>query len=320
WIAIDTFKAGDYLPYRPFLKGMAGMEAEYPDPEDKVGVEAYKKSAKSRVPAIVEVSLDDGRSFLPAKGTSEWSFRMETLDYSEGDIHAIVRATFPDGSIALAKSLLFLDKTPPTLRVITPAEGGRFNGVLALSGTAMDETGLEFVGVALRKGDKASYQVPSFIQGIYLDTHLLGSTLWEVGVGLSFFDDNVKLQGHFGQAPETDDEGAQQSFYGDVFGAKLIANLGVLPFNSLFGPDWDFLSASIGLGANFTYFTKTQAGSGLLVGAVFGQIEFPKVTLKNVAMFKKYSFYTEAQVWVLSSVVSGGFIPRMSFGIRLGVF
>ncbi|HOX18720.1 MAG TPA: hypothetical protein PKW82_09710, partial [Spirochaetales bacterium] len=112
----------------------------------------------------------------------------------------------------------------------------------------------------------------------------------------------------------------QQSFFGMVYGAKLIANIAFVPFGSFLGPDWDWLSLNAGLGANFSYFSETQSEGGLLVAAVFGQLEFPKVTIRNATMFGSYAFYTEFQVWVLSSVVSGGFIPRLSFGLRANVF
>jgi hypothetical protein len=204
--------------------------------------------------------------------------------------------------------------------VAAPVENGRYNGVLAVSGIASDANGLEAIRVAVRKGDKKSYAVPGFIQGLYLDGHVLGATTWDAGLGLTFFDDNVKLQANYGQAPEADASGTEQRFFGSVFGAKIIANVGLLPFNALFGPDWEFLSASLGVGANFSYFTQTQSGESLIVSAVIAQFEFPKVTMKEWKAFRTFSFYTELQVWVVSSDVEGGFIPRMSFGTRVGVF
>jgi hypothetical protein len=245
---------------------------------------------------------------------------LETQLYKEGSIHVIARATFADGTTAVSKALFFLDKTPPQVEVLMPEEGGRFNGKLQLAGRSYDENGMAFVGVALRKGDKANYQIPSFIQGLYIDGQVLGATEWQGGAGLTFFDDNVKLQAIYGSAPEIDAEGEPQSFYGDVFGGKLIANVAFLPFESLFGADWSFLSASLGLGAGFSYFTQTQAGTGLLVGSIFGQIEFPKITFSSMSVFRTVSFYSECQLWVLSSVVEGGFIPKLSFGVRVGVF
>jgi hypothetical protein len=320
WVSIDSFPSGKYLQYRPYLKGKAGWAAEAAPSGDKKEMDAFKKAAKARQVVAVDVSLDDGRSFAPAKGKESWSFRLETQDYKEGALHVIARSRYADGTTASSKGLYFLDKTPPEVQVLAPSEGGRFNGSLQLEGRAYDLNGMASVGVALRKGDKANYELPSFIQGLYVDGQMLGATTWQTGVGLTFFGDNVKLQAVYGQAPSTDASGEAQSFYGTVFGGKLIANVLYLPFDSLLGPDWSFLSTSLGLGANFTYFTKTQSGNGLIVGSVFGQLEFPKFTFKSMSVFKKVSFYTEYQLWVLSSVVEGGFIPKISFGARLGIF
>jgi hypothetical protein len=320
WVSIESFNSGKYLEYRPYLKGAAGWAAEEAPAGDKQALAAYKKEAEKREIVQVDVSLDDGMTFRPAKGKEKWSFRLETQDFKEGPLHAIVRARYADGTLADSKGLYFLDKTPPEVQVLTPAEGGRFNGSLDLQGRSFDLNGMSSVGVSLRKGDKSRYEVPSFIQGLYFDGQALGATTWQAGVGLTFFSDNVKVQALYGKAPETYADGEAQSFYGDVFGGKIIANVAYLPFGSFLGPDWDFLSASLGIGANFSYFSKTQAGSGLIVGSVFGQLEFPKVTLRNSSVFKKFSLYTEYQMWVLSSVVSGGFIQKLSFGARLGVF
>jgi hypothetical protein len=320
WVSIESFPSGKYLKYRPFLSGRAGWSSEAAPEGDKQALDAYKKEAATRKVAAIEVSLDDGRTFAAAKGTSSWSFRLETQDFKEGALHVIVRATYADGTTAAAKGLYYLDKTLPEVQVLSPTEGGRFNGKLEVSGRAYDENGIAFVGAALRSGDKANYEVPSFIQGLYLDGQGLGATDWQAGIGLSFFGDNVKLQANYGQAPEYAEDGRRQSFYGDVFGGKLIANVLYIPAESILGPDWSFLSTSIGLGANFTYFTQTQAGSGLIVGSVFGQLEFPKITFREMSVFKKVSLYSEIQLWVLSSVVDGGFIPKVSFGARVGVF
>jgi hypothetical protein len=320
WVSIDSFPSGTYLKYRSYLSGKAGWAAEEPPVGDKKALDDYRKASKARQVAEVDVSLDDGRTFAPAKGKSAWTFRLETQDYKEGALHAIVRARYADGTTASAKGIYFLDKTPPEVQVLAPTEGGRFNGTLQLEGRAYDLNGMASVGVALRKGDKASYQLPSFIQGLYVDGQMLGATTWESGLGLTFFGDNVKLEAVYGQAPDHDSEGVPESFYGGVFGGKLIANVLYLPFDSMFGPDWSFLSGSLGLGASFDYFTQTQAGSGLLIGSIFGQLEFPKFTFSRMSVFKKFSLYYEYQVWVLSSVVDGGFIPKVSFGARIGMF
>ena len=321
WVSIDSIPVGKYLQDRPFLRGKAGWEAEPAPTGDAKALETYRKAAASRRVASVDVSLDDGRSFVPAKGKESWSFRLETDDFKEGALHVIVRARYADGTTASARSVYFLDKTPPEVHVLWPTEGGRYNGLLQLEGTAHDQNGMASVGMALRKGDKANYEVPSFVQGLFVDGQMLGATTWQSGIGLSFFGDNVKLEAVYGQAPDIDaTTGLPESFFGDVFGGKLIANVFYLPAKSILGPDWSFLSASLGLGAGFQYFTETQSGSGLVVGSVFAQLEFPKITFSQMSVFKKISFYTEYEAWILSSIVQGGYIQKMSFGARVGVF
>jgi hypothetical protein len=314
WLTIDSLAAGAYLPERPYLSGHAGWLAAAPAAGDSEALNAWKKSAPSRKVARVDLSLDNGRTWAKATGTEAWKFRLETQDYPEGSLHVIARATFGDGTATTAKTVLSLDKTPPVVRIFEPLENGRFNGDIHVAGSASDASGLSGVGLAIRKGDKRGYELPAFIQGLYVDVHAFGATYWDLGAGLSFFQDNVKLQAMIGHAPE------EGRFGGSVYGAKLLANIGYLPASFILGPDWDFLSASFALGANFSYFSMSSSGSGLVLGAVVAQVEFPKVTLKKWSFMRKFSLYTEGQAWFVSSDVQGGIEFRMGFGLRLGLF
>ena len=314
WVTVDSLNAGAYVPERPWLSGHAGWIAAAPDPKDAAATAAFKKDAAGRKVALVEVSLDNGRTWEKARGGESWKFRLETQAYPEGGLHVIVRARYGDGSTRTAKTVLSLDKTPPEVRLLEPLENGRFNGVIHVAGAASDESGLSSVGLSLRKGDKRGYELPAFIQGLYLDGHVYGATYWDIGAGLSFFQDNVKLQVMLGQAP-TDGR-----FGGNVYGAKLLANIFYLPASFLLGPDWSFLSASFAVGANFSYFSTSTSGEGLVLGAVVAQVEFPKFTIKDWPIMRKISFYTEGQAWFVSSDVQGGIEFRMAFGLRLGLF
>jgi hypothetical protein len=318
WASIDSLATGAYLPERPWLSGSAGWTSPAPDPNDPGAVAAFKKGAASRAVSRVELSLDNGRTFHAVSGKEKWRFRLETQDYSEGELFIIVRAWFPDGRNAVSKAILRLDKTLPEIRVAEPAENGRYNQSLRASGMAQDASGLEAVALSLRKGDKRGYELPAFIQGLYLDGHAFGATQWEAGLGLTFFNDNVKLQANYGRMPELWG-GEEQRFFGDVLSAKLIANVLFLPFSSFLGPDWDFLSASLGVGAQFNYFTmpgSTPQG----ISAVIGQVEFPKVTLRSLSFMKKYSFYFEEQLWFISSESQPEFRPASTLGVRIGIF
>ena len=56
--------------------------------------------------------------------------------------------------------------------------------------------------------------------------------------------------------------------YGTAVGATLLANVVYLPLGYYWGPNWDRLSFSFAIGANFTYFTnfgdsRVSSGSSL---------------------------------------------------------
>jgi hypothetical protein len=317
WVRLTSHILGDWVRERPFLSGEAGRTADpaEPVPEDATG---KRKAAEEHKLLRVEISLDNGRTFAPAQGKEKWKYRLETQTLPDGPVRVMVKAVFADGATAVDETILRLDDTPPQVRLLSPREEGRFNGDIALLGTAEDENGMAQVRAAVRKGDKANYEVPSFIQGLYFDGHVLGATDWDVGAGLTFFDQNVKLQVQFGMAPEG-------RFSGAMFGAKLLANIFRLPFGSFLGPDFDFLSASLAVGANFSYVTNSGnviqfTDQGLILGAVVAQLEFPIFRIRSWPVFNTWSTYTEYQLWFISSDVSAGIVNRLSFGVRVGLF
>jgi hypothetical protein len=313
WISMDNFQYGAYLPYRPYLQGRVGWYDE--------NMESYDKTTKARLlkerdVVSVEVSLDNGRTFEEAKGTERWRYRMETIYYPEGAQYLIIKATFADGSKTVARTIYNLDKTSPKVTILAPRENERLNEVINLIGTASDETKLSSIEAVLRPGDKAGYEVPAFIKGLFLDAHALGATYYEVGAGLNFISDDIKLMGFYGQGL------TDSRFGGTTFGVKLLANIAYLPFSFLFGPDWTWLSANLAIGANFTYFMETGSGNEVIVSAVVAQLEFPIFTIAKLKFLKKYSFYTEMQLWMVPSDVTtaDSFIPKIAFGARISLF
>ncbi|MCX7038903.1 MAG: hypothetical protein NT005_07190, partial [Spirochaetes bacterium] len=309
WVSIDSFAPGDYVTGRPFLKGTAGWlagetAAPAADASAGEGAEAdagVKKAAKDpKVPAdrkvrLVEVSVDNGRSFSKAEGTDSWRLRLESQQLANGVLR--LRA--------------------PNVTLMEPEEGGRFNESVPVMGTASDESGLKEVAVSLREGDKSRYQVPSFIQGLYVDAHTMGATYWDAGLGLTFFDSNVKLQVQIGMSPPG-------RFSGFVIGAKLLANIATLPFGYILGPSWDFFSMALAIGANFSYFTMSEnsiafSDAGLVLGGVVGQLEFAKFRIPGWRALNAWSLYTEYQLWFISSDVEGGVVNKLAFGMRVGL-
>jgi len=346
WVDIDAVASGDFVIGRPFLTGKAGWDVPEPEAGDKAAAAAYKQLVKERRAVLVELSRDNGKTWQAASGAGKFKYRLETQEYPNGTLRLLVRATFADGGTAVRKRLVVLDTEPPVVTILRPAENGRYNGVVSMEGTASDANGLAEVSVVLRSGDKSSYEIPGFIQGSYLDAHLLGATRWEAGLGLSFFDDNVKLQVELGRGFDaspswdnllgfaTDDTPASElsRFGGYVLGAKLLANLAYLPFSYWFGPDWDFFSMSFAVGASFTYFSMRDSladvfsppdGSYMVLSGVVVQWEFAKFEF-GWKFFKSIGLYAEGGLVFIPSEASTSieeFIrPTVAFGARIGLF
>lgn len=303
WIHITSPRAGDSLGDRDFISGRC-----------------------SGAPEKIEISYDNGRSFQTLSSgdideqedSSRWRTRIETSYYPDGRLPVLVRASYSEGHSASEALYLYIDKQAPALEIRRPREGERHNQQLKIEGEAGDKQKLSSMRLFIREGDKNSYQLPAFIQGLYLDSRLLGASYGELGLGLTFFDDNVKLQASFGAAPPG-------RFSGLVASGKLIANIATLPYSYLFGPAWRNVSSSLALGANFSYFSMTEdsyrfSSDGIVLASVLGQWEIIRYDWPDRSFFRSLSFYSEASAWFISSDVEAGLVPLLSFGIRCGLF
>ena len=332
WVTIDNFAMGDFAIDRPWLMGTAG----YSLTEDEVIALKAKDTPKDIRRALgmkslskVEISFDNGKSFVRTETGKKWRYRIETGDISEGYHFMIIRATMLNGEVAVSRSIVQIDKTAPVIKLISPGEGGRYNNDLVFSGLSSDDVKLKGVTLSLRAGDKSAYAVPSFIQGLYFDWHFWGATLYDVGVGLTFFGDNVKIQGQFGQFTE-----AQRAMFttspmrygGNVYGLKMLANVAYVPMDYFLGPNFSWLSATAAVGANFSMFSQTQSGKAQMLSAMLLQIEFPRMTIPHRTTFRTFSFYTEGQLWFIptdvnsSEVNINSIVPHITGGVRLNVF
>ncbi len=303
WILFKR-SSGDFLTRRTYIRGNFGYAA---------GKDKKTPKVKS-----LGISYDNGRTFIPVKPTSPWKARIETETYPDGSLPVLAEVMYEDSSRAYTKMVLTIDKTPPVVTLDTPKEGESFNSTLLLQGSADDNGQVKDISFLLREGDKNSYEVPSFIQGLYLDLHALGATYGEIGAGLTFFNDNVKLQLEAGLAPPG-------RFSGIVLGGKLLANIATIPYSFIFGPDWQNFSMAAALGATFSYFTMSEDGftfdgTGVVLGSIIGQIELIKYTIPDLSMFNTYSLYAEGSLWFISSDVQAGVVPRYSIGTRIGIF
>jgi hypothetical protein len=177
---------------------------------------------------------------------------------------------------------------------------------------------MDSVEISLRPGDKAFYAVPGFIQGLYFDASVLGGLIYTTGVGLTFFDDNVKVQFNAAQAsPGT-------RYSGWAFGGKILANVYKKNLGEWFGPDWEFYTTSFVVGAHFSYFygMLAEGESPVVMGELLGQWEMIKADMSYIfpkwKYFKSISLYTEPGLWFAPSDVEADQAWTTKFTIGFG--
>ncbi|MDR1100579.1 MAG: hypothetical protein LBL28_08875 [Treponema sp.] len=328
WVTIDSLNMGDFAYDRPWLSGRSGYALSPGDEEilaDKKADKELRTAAAAKKLKYIDLSFDNGRTFVRAEAgngkDSDWRYRLETGEMIEGLHYLIVRAVMENGETAVTRTLIQADKTPPWIRLVAPQAGGRYNQSLEYTAFSGDDIELKELSYYLRKGDKAFYGVPGFLQGLYVETTIppFVKQLWngwpnvfapptymDLGLGLSFFDDNVKVQLQYGFM--TEDIFASMgyssiAYAGNVLGLKLLANLYTLPLGAVIGPDWEWLFASFGLGANFSLFSQTQSESPTWMSALLFQMEFPKVSIPKQKFLRTFSLFTEYQMWFRSTDV-----------------
>jgi hypothetical protein len=359
WVTIDSFKFAEFSYDRAYLYGRTGYVLSEEDQEllaDKTTDKEIRAQIQAKTPAFTEISFDNGRSFISTSKAAakdiDYRFRLEDGEMVEGYHYIVVRTTMKNGEFAVTRMLVQIDKTPPVVRLISPEAGSRYNTKIPYSASATDDIELVSLTYHLRAGDKAAYEVPGFLQGLYLEGVIPpvlrqgavkngfeefvptffagGATYTDFGLGLSFFDDNVKIQGQFGfitQDQYTSLGGPGDLRYGgNVIGLKIIANIYALPFGSFMGPDFEWLSATFAFGANFSYFELTQSGSPTWMSALIAQIEFPKARIPKKEYLRTFSLFTEAQLWFVPTDVDAKkndipvVIPHVIMGLRVYIF
>jgi hypothetical protein len=112
-----------------------------------------------------------------------------------------------------------------------------------------------------------------------------------------------------------------------------LANVAYIPFGFFFGPDWDWFSMTLGLGATFTYFSNQNDigsifspldGKYLILSGVVLQWEFAKFTIADWTFPKSFAFYLESGLVFIPSEASTTLDEMIRFniggGLRMGLF
>ena len=141
WITVDNFAMGDFAVDRPYLKGTAGYilsEEEALLLKDKSTTASIRQEIAAKKVAAVEISLNNGRTFIPLGSKTDWKYRLETGDMAEGEHFLLMRARMANNEVAVCRMIVSIDKTVPDVTLITPDEGGTYNQSLTYAGLATD--------------------------------------------------------------------------------------------------------------------------------------------------------------------------------------
>jgi hypothetical protein len=175
--------------------------------------------------------------------------------------------------------------------------------------------------------------IPPFIKQINNNASalFLGSfTYMDFGLGVSFLDDILKAQINYGFMTQ----GLYKSL-GGIGNAEYGGNVISLKFficpefnlGSIFtSKDSYIVSASIGLGSNFSLFEYTPSGSNKLLYSWDIQLEFPKITNLDRKYFRSFSIFIEHQLWFLEDTDIGinakenPLTYNLVLGIRMYIF
>jgi len=346
-LTIDSHSDGDVITQRPWISGRAFVFSEeiYSWQRPSVGFDeefgyfeyfpAVGRRDRRRVERelaleSVQVSYDNGHTFMNARrgrGDDDWRFRIEAWSLPAGHLPVLVRAQFSNGQEATRRVMLYVDAAPPMVQTLAPSEGTAFRDAILVYGIAGDNNNLASVDVSLRPGNKAFYSVPGFLQGAFICVKALGATFFDIGFGLSFFDDNVRFQFQWGLSPAYGQYSALVTggrYTGNVFGIRLLANIFSLPFSWFLGPDWAFFSMNFAVGANFSWFAMDGDRSPLFMSAVIGQWDFANLDMREVfpnwRFFRTFAFYLQPELWFATSDVQGEVIFRIGIGLRTNIF
>jgi len=319
-LVIDSHSDGDVITGRPWFSGRAFML--HPEFEEENPSSRQERAALR--PQIVEVSFDNGRTFVAASGRENWRLRLETDELSAGLLPLVVRASFGDGREAVRRIILTVDTEAPHIVTIGPTENTAHRHEIMVFGSASDNYQLESVEISLRQGSKYFYAVPGFVEGLYIDIGMMGGLRWTTAIGLTFFDDNVKLQFNLSQAPPG-------RFEGIAVGGKVLANVWNANLRRWFGNDWEWWSTSVAVGAHFAYFMMGEGVNPQWMGQLLGQWEIIKADMSFFVpawrYFRSISLYMEPGVWFAPSDIDNDPLGAawrtlftIGFGIRFSLF
>jgi hypothetical protein len=323
-----------------------------------------RKYRKENEISDIYLSLDNGKTYEKHKGSPEkWKTRVQTQYLLDGPHMLQIKAVTKNKKSTIRYFRILIDRHVPEVIIDTPRENFPLNERVVMRGSADDNGKIDNIQVMLRRWDKNLGKVPKGLQGLYLwaqaDLDFLGGSgpipFVNGGLGLSFFEDIVRVEMMFGwkatatnlEAMGIDTTNNPEQFSANLYplstysprfsgvaaGGKLVARILDIPWEFFFGEDARQFSMALSLGAAFYWFSgwgfmgelpseKNPTTGVTVFGKPIGMflLQWDIFRIERLAIFRKFAIYAEVDFYFVASEVQGGLLPVFGFGLRNALF
>lgn len=103
---------------------------------------------------LVEISTNNGWSFVPAEGKENWMYYLDSSTLPDGALKFLIKVKDKVGSEAYSFSIFNIDNTPPELSVLLPRDGMSINNKYTIVGRAKDNIALKSGFIKITQGSR----------------------------------------------------------------------------------------------------------------------------------------------------------------------
>jgi len=104
--------------------------------------------------ASVEISTNNGWTFVPAEGKDTWMYYLDSDAYPDGTMKFLIKARDRAGSDAFSFAMYNIDNTKPEVEILMPKDGMAINNKFTIIGRAKDNINISKVMIKIVQDGK----------------------------------------------------------------------------------------------------------------------------------------------------------------------
>lgn len=102
----------------------------------------------------VEVSTNNGWTFVPTEGKENWRYFLDTTTLPDGPLNFLIKAVDLVGSESFSFAVYNIDNTPPEVDVLLPKDNMKSNNKYRIIGRAKDNVEIESIHMKVTNGSR----------------------------------------------------------------------------------------------------------------------------------------------------------------------